>query len=202
MMDKASTESSLDRRIAAKVRELRQRSDLSLEELASRCDVSRSMLSLIERAETSATAVTLEKVARGLGVTLSVLLDTAPPDDAPPSPLARRREQEVWRDPESGYERRQLSPRGGSAELSLAEILLPAKARVTFENGHAHHTVRQQVWLLGGTLELTAHGVKHVLREGDCLAMDLDAPTVFHNPKARVARYLVAVATTPQGGRR
>lgn len=202
MLDGTNTNNALDRRIAAQVRELRRRRDLSLEELAGRCDVSRSMLSLIERAETSATAVTLEKVARGLGVTLGVLLDDGPSDASLPSPLARRREQEVWRDPESGYERRQLSPRGGSADLNLAEIVLPAKGRVTFENGHARGRVRQQVWLLAGTLELTANGTKHVLREGDCLAMELDAPTIFHNPKGRAARYLVAVATATDGGRR
>ena len=201
-MDTLAEDGELDGRIAQKVRELRQQRGLSLEALAARCDVSRSMLSLIERAETSATAVTLEKVARGLEVTLGMLLEEASLPASPPSPLVRRREQTVWRDPESGYERRQLSAHGFGAGLSLAEIVLPAKARVTFENGHATGRVRQQVWLMSGTLELTANRTKHVLREGDCLAMDLDAPTVFHNPKARAARYLVAVASVTEGGRR
>jgi len=200
-MDAEPTDGALDQRIAAKVRELRRRRGLSLEALAARCDVSRSMLSLIERAETSATAVTLAKVARGLEVPLGQLLEGAPAPGRTPSPLARRSEQTVWRDPESRYERRQLSPHGLGVGLNLAEILLPAKARVTFENGHAAGKVRQQVWLLAGTLELTANGTKHVLHEGDCLAMDLEAPTVFYNPKARAARYLVAVATTVEGRR-
>jgi transcriptional regulator with XRE-family HTH domain len=200
-MDTASTERGLDRRIADKVRELRQQRGLSLEALAGRCDVSRSMLSLIERAETSATAVTLDKVARGLEVPLGQLLEGAPAPGRAPSPLARRSEQTVWRDPESRYERRQLSPQGWGGGLNLAEILLPAKARVTFENGHAAGKLRQQVWLLAGTLELTANGTKHVLHEGDCLAMDLEAPTVFYNPKARAARYLVAVASAGEARR-
>ena len=61
----------INTRIAARVRELRTGEDLSLDALAERCDVSRSMLSLIERGESSPTAVVLEKIATGLGVTLA-----------------------------------------------------------------------------------------------------------------------------------
>jgi transcriptional regulator with XRE-family HTH domain len=62
-------------RIAARVRELRERDGLSLDALAGKSAVSRSMISLIERGETSATAVVLEKIATGLGVTLGALFD-------------------------------------------------------------------------------------------------------------------------------
>ena len=62
-------------RIAEQVRTLRAALGLSLETLASRSDVSRSMLSLIERGESSPTAVTLEKVATGLGVSLATLFE-------------------------------------------------------------------------------------------------------------------------------
>ena len=67
----------INTRIAARVRVLRAAADLSLEALARRCDVSRSMLSLVERGETSPTAVVLEKIATGLGVPLAS--STAPP---------------------------------------------------------------------------------------------------------------------------
>jgi transcriptional regulator with XRE-family HTH domain len=57
--------------IAARVRELRSLHGLSLETLAARCGVSRSMISVIERAEASATAVVLERLATGLQVPLA-----------------------------------------------------------------------------------------------------------------------------------
>ena len=50
-------------RIAARVRELRNRQGLSLEALADASGVSRSMISLVERGESSPTAVVLEKLA-------------------------------------------------------------------------------------------------------------------------------------------
>jgi hypothetical protein len=48
--------------------------------------------------------------------------------------------------------------------------------------------------VLEGAIEITIGTELHRLREGDCLAMQLDAPTMFHNPTRRPARYAVAVA--------
>ena len=95
MMDGTSTMKDaapdLNQRIAGRVRELRAARGLSLDALAGRSGVSRSMISLIERGESSPTAVVLEKLAAGLGVTLASLFD-APAAAAPArvGPLARR----------------------------------------------------------------------------------------------------------------
>ena len=67
--------SDLNQRIAERVRELRAARGLSLDALASKSSVSRSMISLIERGESSPTAVVLEKLAAGLGVMLAALFD-------------------------------------------------------------------------------------------------------------------------------
>jgi transcriptional regulator with XRE-family HTH domain len=78
-MDTASTmndgESDVSQRIAERVRELRVAHGFSLDTLASKSGVSRSMISLIERGESSPTAVVLEKLAASLGVTLVSLFD-------------------------------------------------------------------------------------------------------------------------------
>src|SRR6478672_6684084 len=103
--------SNLNRRIADRVRELRAQLRLSLDGLASKSGVSRSMLSLIERGESSPTAVVLEKVAAGLRVTLASLFDAPNAAPQPPNgPLARREDQPQWQDPDSGYIRRNVSP--------------------------------------------------------------------------------------------
>ena len=63
-----TVERDLNQRIAAQVRSLRASRGLTLEELAERSGVSRSMISLIERGESSPTAVLLERLAAGLNV--------------------------------------------------------------------------------------------------------------------------------------
>ncbi|HUL05742.1 MAG TPA: helix-turn-helix transcriptional regulator, partial [Candidatus Acidoferrum sp.] len=65
MTDAASiaTAPAINARIAGRVRALRADRGLSLDALAAKSAVSRSMISLVERGESSPTAVVLEKIA-------------------------------------------------------------------------------------------------------------------------------------------
>lgn len=196
IMESASIASDLNQRIAERVRELRARQGLSLEALASKSGVSRSMISVIERGESSPTAVVLEKLAAGLGVMLATLFD-APAAAGPPSvgPVARRDDQPLWRDPASGYLRRNVSPPGVPQPMQIVEVHFPPGARVAFETGARDVRVHQQVWVLDGAIDVTLGTERHRLREGDCLAMQLDRPTMFHNPRRKPARYAVVIAS-------
>lgn len=184
------TASQLTERIARRVRELRAGLGLSLDELAGRCGVSRSMISLIERGRSSPTAVVLEKLAVGLNVSLASLFD-APADGA--SPLSRRADQLQWRDPASGYLRRNVSPGDVDSPLRIVEVEFPAAARVAYQTGPRHPRQFQQVWVLDGCIELTLGDACHRLEAGDCLAMQLDRPITYHNPTRRPARYAVVL---------
>lgn len=200
MMDNVSimeeTASDINRRIAGRIRELRSARGLSLDALAGKCGVSRSMISLIERGESSPTAVVLERLAGGLGVTLPSLFD-APADAgrAPAGPVSRREDQPQWRDPASGYVRRNVSPPGVPQPMRIVEVHFPPGGRVAFDNVGREAIVYQQVWVLEGTMDVTLGEERHRLREGDCLAMWLDRPTMFHNPTRKPARYAVVIAS-------
>jgi transcriptional regulator with XRE-family HTH domain len=182
----------VNERIAANVRATRSRLGLSLDSLAAASGVSRSALSLIERAESSPTAVVLDKVAAGLGVPLASLFGGAASADGA-QPLARRGDQPEWRDPDSGYVRRSVSPPGDASPIQIVEVTFPAGARVAFETAAGERAVHQQLWVLEGTIDFTIGSDSHRLEAGDCLAARLDRPTMFHNPGASVARYAVVV---------
>jgi transcriptional regulator with XRE-family HTH domain len=166
---------------------------LTLDGLAERTGVSRSMVSLIERGETSPTAVILDKLAAGLGVTLASLF--AEQECAKASPLARRADQRTWCDPESGYLRRNLSPPGFPSPIELVEVILPPGARVAYDTGPRSVGVSQQVWMIEGEIDLAVGDETHHLATGDCLSMRVDQPTIFRNPAGQPARYVVALAT-------
>ncbi|EDY20326.1 transcriptional regulator, XRE family [Chthoniobacter flavus Ellin428] len=192
----ADSASDLNQRIAGRVRELRAAQGLSLDTLANRSGVSRSMISLIERGESSPTAVVLEKLASGLGATLPSLFDgLSAKASGPTSPVSRREDQPEWRDPASGYIRRNISPVGLSQPMQIVEVHFPAGASVAFDN-HLHGgRVHQQIWLLEGAIEISLGKERHRLRAGDCLAMQLDRPITFHNPTRKPARYAVVIAS-------
>jgi transcriptional regulator with XRE-family HTH domain len=185
----------LNQRIAERVRELRAAKGLSLEALAAHSGVSRSMISLIERGESSPTAVVLEKLATALGVMLASLFDTPAAAQAPASPVARSADQAQWQDPASGYLRRNISPPGVPQPMQIVEVHFPPGGRVAFETGARDARVHQQVWVLEGAIDITVGDARHALREGDCLAMQLDRPTMFHNPTRKPARYAVVIAS-------
>src|SRR5215475_2800657 len=169
MQDKAaaSVTHDINSRIARRVRALRTDLGMTLDALAAKCDVSRSMLSLIERGESSPTAVVLEKIATGLGVPLAALFDDS---TAPPNPVSRRDDRTRWRDPQSGYVRRNISPSNFPSPIQIVEIVLPAGARVAYETGARDMTMHQQIWVQEGSVEVALGPVTYRLSEDDCLA--------------------------------
>ena len=193
--------SSLDQRIAERVSALRAEQGLSLDTLARKCGVSRSTISVIERGETSPTAVVLERLATGLGVVLSSLFEPLASAQESRGPISRRADQQQWQDPASGYRRRTITPSHMAQPMRIVEVHFPARARVAFETGARSERVFQQVWMLQGAIDITIGTERHRLRTGDCLAMHLDRPTLFHNPTRRSARYAVVIASQPSARR-
>jgi transcriptional regulator with XRE-family HTH domain len=186
----------VNKRIATRVRELRSRSRLSLDGLAERSGVSRSMISVIERGESSPTAMLLEKLASALGVPLASLFDA--PNAAGKErtePIMRFADQPVWKDPASGYIRRNVSPTEVAQRIRIVEIQFPPGERVSLEPAPEERPFHQQIWLLEGVMDIQVGQAQYQLQKGDCLAVRMDELTMFHNPGAKTSRY--ALITVP-----
>jgi transcriptional regulator with XRE-family HTH domain len=181
----------MDASVADRLRTLRSARGLTLDELAHRSGVSRAMISRIERGEASPTAALLGRVCAALGLSLARFF-AAGGDEA--SPVARAAEQPVWRDPASGYVRRNVAPRPPGSTIDIVEVTFPPGERVHFENPWMARPVEQVVWVLDGVLDLTTGGETHRLETGDSLHMRLDSPNSFHNPGPGPVRYAVVLA--------
>lgn len=188
MMD--TPETALARRIRLE-RELR---GWSLADLAARAEVSKASISRIERGEMSPTAVTLVRLATAFGLTLAGLLVRAEGGDR----LTRAADQPLWRDPATGYVRRQIFARPDHP-VEISEVEMPPGAHVTLPgSGYGH--IRQVLQVRAGTLTLTEGGTRHVLEAGDSLGFGTpgDAAIARHdvtfaNESAAPCRYLVAL---------
>jgi transcriptional regulator with XRE-family HTH domain len=180
------------RRLAARLRAEREARGWSIAELAARSGVSRAMISKVERAEASPTAALLGRLSGPFGLTVSALLARAE-SAASAGVVARAAEQALWRDPGTGYLRRQLSPPGADPELVRVE--LPPGARVPFPAASYTLLRGQCVWLLEGELLFQEGAVTHHLLAGDCLALGPPQDCAFENPSAaQPSIYVVAVA--------
>ena len=178
--------------IARRVNELRKEGGLTLNDLANRSGVSRSMVSLVERGESSPTANILDKLAAGLGVTMATLFGEGKSPDA--SPVSFRLKQPVWRDPATGYSRRNVSPAGFPSPIELVEVVLPPRTQVAYDSAFRVAPYHQQIWVLEGTIEVRVGSERQTIAKGDCFAMLVDRPISFRNPGKKRSRHLVALA--------
>ncbi|CAG1014427.1 MAG: helix-turn-helix domain-containing protein [Rhizobiaceae bacterium] len=174
--------------IAARIRDERASRRWTIADLADRSGVSKAMISAIEREAASPTAVLLVRLATAFGMTLSALIAKAEGGGG----LIRSAEQAEWRDPETGYVRRLLSPPSGNG-LELVRVSLPAGASVSFPAA-SYAFLRQQIWLIEGRLDFAEGDRVHRMEPGDCLALGAPADCTFHAPGPGPAEYLVALA--------
>ena len=111
--------------------------------------------------------------------------------------MSRRSDRTPWRDPQSGYVRRNISPANFPSPVQIVEVDLPAGAKVAYESSVREVSIHQQIWVQEGNVEVTVGNVTHRLSEDDCLAMQLNEPTTFCNRSRKVARYIVVLSTQP-----
>lgn len=174
--------------IGERMKALRLGQSMTMDDLAARAGVSRAMISRIERGEASPTAQLLARLCSALGTTLSRFFAAG---EEMASPLARRAEQRVWRDPGTGYLRRSVSADGMGSSVDIVEVEFPAGARVIFEKQQFDAGLTQHLWLFEGKLTMTAGEQTYVLEAGDCLFMQLAEAHIFHNPHCEPARYAI-----------
>ena len=181
----------IDRKLAARLEQLRRLRSLTLDELAEKAGVSRASLSRIERCETSPTASVLGRLAAAFEVPMAELFGM---DASGTGALVRAEEQLVWSDRETGFVRRSVSPSQPGYRGTVIEGHLPAGATVAYRSPPLaeleHHLV-----LLEGKLRVALGTTVHDLCPGDCLRFRLATPNSYHAPGAEAARYLLTVVT-------
>ena len=177
--------------IADRISAKRSALGLSLEELATRTGVSRAMISRNERGEVHASAVVLDNLCAGLGLSLSGLFARESE-----TPLLRHADQPVWQDPATGYLRREVAPAGTGSPVRIVEIDFPAGAEVIFEKSR-HRIIEQHIWMLKGEIDIEMGGQSFSLKNGDCLHMRLAEGNAFRNTSGKPARYAVILTLEP-----
>ena len=175
-------------KIAARIRGERAARRWSLDDLSERASVSKAMISKIERAEASPTAALLGRLSSAYGITLSALLA----EDA----LARRgpvraEDQAIWRDPATGYIRRQVAASTASP-IELTQVDLPPGAAVSFPAA-SYHRMSHVIWVLAGRLTFVEGEVTHDLGPGDSFEFGPPADCTYRNDGSAACRYLVVL---------
>lgn len=105
--------------------------------------------------------------------------------------LVKASEQVLWKDPETGYVRRVVSPPHPSLLGELVHVSLPASATVSYDvtpvAGLEHH-----LWMLEGEISIEMDHSVFRLKTGDCLRYVLRGASKFECGE-KAARYIIAM---------
>jgi transcriptional regulator with XRE-family HTH domain len=175
--------------LARRVRLERETRGWSLADLAARAGVSKAAISKIERGETSPTAALLVRLAGAFDLTLAGLLVRA---ETWAGRVTRAADQPIWRDPATGYVRRQAFARPDHP-VEVVEVTLPAGRRVTLP-ASSYARIRQVVRVVQGSLVVLEGRERHALEVGDCVGFGAPSEVTFANEGAEPCSYLVVLA--------
>lgn len=174
--------SSLEKSLGGAIRELRQRHQLTLAQVSEQAHVSSSMLSKIETGQIMAGLDTLSRIARALGVSMSMLFRNYDVPTGAAQLVKRDTGMEVVRrGTKNGHAYKLLAYDQGPIkrfEPFLIEMDEQSESFPTFE-----HPGTEFIHMLEGTMEYRHGNTVYVLEPGDSLTFSGQIP---HGPERLV----------------
>ncbi|MEQ8766011.1 MAG: XRE family transcriptional regulator [Planctomycetota bacterium] len=176
--------------MAERIRSLRKERSWTLEELSSRSEVSRAMLSKIERGEASPTVVVAARIASAFGIGLSDLVEA--PHDRQTAQVTPRKERRRFIDSKTGFVRELVSPPFENRRFELVEHILP-EGQSTGRLPAYPKGVEKQLVVHRGKLRVRIGDTSHELSLGDGLYFEADIEHEFENRGRGECRYYLVV---------
>jgi transcriptional regulator with XRE-family HTH domain len=161
--------------LGARIRAARMQRSLSLGDLASAAQVSRSLVSQIERGVATPSIETVRRLASAMSVPVfSLFLDNQGDQS-----VVRASERRVVHYPGSAVTREILSPnlRG---RMAVLWVTFPPGEQSSLQP--VRHVGEECVVIVAGTLEVIIADRTIRLEKGDSMTFDSEAPHIFRNP--------------------
>jgi rhodanese-related sulfurtransferase/transcriptional regulator with XRE-family HTH domain len=182
---------AVDAVVGANLRELRTKRGISLDDLARRTGLSRSLLGQVELGKAQASVSVVWRIAQAFEVHFSALLATP---QRTQTTVLRSKDAKRLVSPDGRFSSRALYPFGEKPDAEFYELFLAAHSR---EDAEAHQPgTRENLIVTAGSLELhvgTGAAMKtYELATGDAIVFIADVPHSYINPsKDECWMYLV-----------
>lgn len=176
--------------IAQNLKNLRAQKQLSLGEVSDKTGVSKSMLGQIERGESSPTISTLWKIATGLGVSFTSLIEYHEQG----TQLVREADMNPLLADEGRFKLYPVIRASDGRPFEILDLELDAGA-YSASRPHAAGTV-EFVLVYKGSMDflLGEGGAQHyTVKEGEVLHYRADQPHVYSNPNTETARAAMVI---------
>lgn len=183
--------------IGKKIRELRKKADLVLQDLSDRTGLSKPLLSQIEKEVVSPPIATLLKISKALSVNIGFFFQDNDPEEK--VVLVRRDESKVidsryFGREESGYYYEALAYK--RSKKYMEPFLVEFKRKKADRLSYFSHEGEEFIYLLDGTLEFRTENQHYVLYPRDSLYFESSIPHAYRALERRNAKALTVVYPT------
>ncbi len=161
--------------IAANLKRLRLERNLSLGQLSEFCDISKVMLSQIEKGDTNPTINTLWKIANGLKVPYTALLEQQEPSTS----VLRITDVTAQVAEDGHYRIFCYYPNTPYRNFELFQLEMDAGCRYT-SVGHSEKS-QEYIMVIKGELTLTVKQKEYALHESDSISFDASYEHIYTN---------------------
>lgn len=180
----------ISKRLAKRLKSARQSRSLSLEALEKISGVSRSMISQIERAESSPTVATLWNLTQALKVDFSGLLDSGPKERSPIKEVVRAAHTPVIDSKGQGCKIRILSAPETVGGTEIYDLEFDSDGILNSEPHRAGCV--ENLTVFSGKLIVTSDGVAETVHKGDTVRYVADRSHSIQ-AKGRAGRAILIV---------
>ena len=181
--------SSISAEVGRRIKQYRQKLNLTLKEIESRVDVSATHVSEIERGKTSPTIGALTKIARAFEVDPSLFLSK---DDLEDVQVTRHRDRVRIRYEHTRMEARPLTAPVRDQQLSAAYVEWEPGMSES-DTSVRHHAGEEFIYVLEGAVEVKVRDQTVLLREGDSLHFKANLPHRIVNRFAEPCRAVLVL---------
>ncbi|HEU5141245.1 MAG TPA: helix-turn-helix domain-containing protein [Bacillales bacterium] len=168
--------------IARNLKALRESNKLSLEKVAELSGVSKTMIGQIERGESTPTITTIWKIANGLKISFTSLIDQPQPD----TQVVLKSEVQTLSEDNGKFRVHPYFPFEDDRRFEVFSVEID-KGGFLSADPHKEGT-EEIITVFEGELTIRVNNNEYTLKNGDSIKLKADRPHVYHNSGETLTR--------------
>ena len=173
--------------LAKNLKTIREKEKLSLEKVAQLTGVSKTMIGQIERGESSPTLTTIWKIANGLKVSFTSLINNPQPD----TKVVLRSDVQALLEDNGRYKVYPSFPFQDDRNFEIYTVEIETEGKLSSE-GHKEGT-EEFITVFEGKLIIEINDCQYTLNSGDAIRFKADRPHSYHNSGSTLTRLSMTI---------
>ncbi|WP_433748396.1 helix-turn-helix domain-containing protein [Falsibacillus pallidus] len=161
--------------IAKNLKAFRERKKLSLEKVAENTGVSKTMISQIERGESSPTITTIWKIANGLKISFTSLINNPQPD----TKVIFKKDVQTFSEDNGKYRVYPFFPFEDDRRFEVFSVEIDKGGYLSSES-HGEGT-EEYLTVYEGEVTVRVDNIEYTVKNGDSIRFRVDKPHSYHN---------------------